>query len=465
MAKELIISSNRHETKVAMFEDEQLVEIYFQRSDEYSLAGSIHKGRVTRVLPGMQSAFVNIGLERDAFLYVSDFFEESEEEFDKTPVTNRDRHKSRVPKMVDEDTGEPTNESNERFATAQTVAELAVVEDGQDAPDIDLDEEEAEEEVAEPAVRAERPVISAMPEVRPAPRSDEGGDFDDRRGRRRRRRRGRGGTGLPESKFAEGGPAAPPRFENRVEHKPPQARSGAGRPPRGPVDEDARWNRKPVTPVRNDFEEEDPPQAVLIAKVSDPNRLPPPRRGEDTSPIVLPGESLAKYRRGSGPAGKQSQEYGDAGEPAGSRYSQPRRNRHGRAGFLAPGGDEATGESAGQPAEGSSASLFPPDDSNPRFALKGSSGENTAESTEKKKPAAKRAAKAAKPAAKKAARKKATKKAASAADPEALEADAVLDLEAAPLLAETQAALFVDESDADAEASVHLGAEDDFNQP
>ena len=78
MAKELIISSNRHETKVALFEDEQLVEMYFQRADEYSLAGSIHKGRVTRVLPGMQSAFVNIGLDRDAFLYVSDFFEESE---------------------------------------------------------------------------------------------------------------------------------------------------------------------------------------------------------------------------------------------------------------------------------------------------------------------------------------------------------------------------------------------------
>jgi len=45
----------------------------------YSLAGSIHKGRVTRVLPGMQSAFVDIGLDRDAFLYVSDFFEDNEE--------------------------------------------------------------------------------------------------------------------------------------------------------------------------------------------------------------------------------------------------------------------------------------------------------------------------------------------------------------------------------------------------
>ncbi len=79
MGKDLIISANRHETKVAIMEDEQLVEIFFQRADEYSLVGSIHKGRVTRVLPGMQSAFVDIGLDRDAFLYVSDFFEESDE--------------------------------------------------------------------------------------------------------------------------------------------------------------------------------------------------------------------------------------------------------------------------------------------------------------------------------------------------------------------------------------------------
>src|SRR5512146_1576677 len=79
MSKELVISSNRHETKVAVIEDDQVVEVYFQRENEYSLAGSIHKGRVTRVLPGMQSAFVDIGLERDAFLYVSDFFEDNEE--------------------------------------------------------------------------------------------------------------------------------------------------------------------------------------------------------------------------------------------------------------------------------------------------------------------------------------------------------------------------------------------------
>src|SRR6059036_3361209 len=85
MSKELVISSNRHETRVAMLEDDQLVEIYFQRSNEYSLAGSIHKGRVTRVLPGMQSAFVDLGLDRDTFLYVSDFFEEHGDDIDRIP--------------------------------------------------------------------------------------------------------------------------------------------------------------------------------------------------------------------------------------------------------------------------------------------------------------------------------------------------------------------------------------------
>ena len=80
MSKELFVSSTPHETKVAIVEDDQLAEIYYERENEYTLAGSIYKGRVTRVLPGMQSAFVNIGLERDAFLYVSDFLLEEEDD-------------------------------------------------------------------------------------------------------------------------------------------------------------------------------------------------------------------------------------------------------------------------------------------------------------------------------------------------------------------------------------------------
>ncbi len=80
MAKEICISSTPHETRLAILEDDQLAEIYYERENEYTLAGSIYKGRVTRVLPGMQSAFVDVGLERDAFLYVTDFLEEQDED-------------------------------------------------------------------------------------------------------------------------------------------------------------------------------------------------------------------------------------------------------------------------------------------------------------------------------------------------------------------------------------------------
>ena len=82
MSKEMYISSSPHETKVAVLEDDQLVEVYFERDTDVGLVGGIYKGRVSRVLPGMQSAFVDIGLERDAFLYVSDFYED-QEEYDK----------------------------------------------------------------------------------------------------------------------------------------------------------------------------------------------------------------------------------------------------------------------------------------------------------------------------------------------------------------------------------------------
>ena len=77
MSKELVVSSNRHETKLAILEDDRLVEIYVERRSNQAIAGSIYKGRVSRVLPGMQSAFVKLGLARDAFLYVSDVLEQT----------------------------------------------------------------------------------------------------------------------------------------------------------------------------------------------------------------------------------------------------------------------------------------------------------------------------------------------------------------------------------------------------
>lgn len=86
MAKQLIVSVNGREKKIAIIEDDKVTEFYIERGEQHQgIVGNIYKGRVMRVLPGMQSAFVDIGLERDAFLYVSDFFDE-EEEFERIVI-------------------------------------------------------------------------------------------------------------------------------------------------------------------------------------------------------------------------------------------------------------------------------------------------------------------------------------------------------------------------------------------
>src|SRR4249920_3353693 len=79
MNKEMVISSNPHETRVAILEDDQVVEIFIEREHSRGVVGNIYKGRISKVLPGMQSAFVDLGLERDAFLYVTDVISPTEE--------------------------------------------------------------------------------------------------------------------------------------------------------------------------------------------------------------------------------------------------------------------------------------------------------------------------------------------------------------------------------------------------
>src|SRR5690348_4073853 len=139
MSKELVIASNRHETKLAILEDDQLVEVFFQRANAYSLAGSIHKGRVTRVLPGMQSAFVDLGLERDTFLYVSDFFEENddidtvtEDKANRRPRGDRTERMDRGARRGQERvmTGEGEGESRElRSTSPESTSEFRIAED------------------------------------------------------------------------------------------------------------------------------------------------------------------------------------------------------------------------------------------------------------------------------------------------------------------------------------------------
>jgi Rne/Rng family ribonuclease len=79
MNKEMIISSSDLETRVAILEDDQVVEVFIERERQRGVVGNIYKGRVSKVLPGMQSSFVDVGLERDAFLYVSEVVNTVEE--------------------------------------------------------------------------------------------------------------------------------------------------------------------------------------------------------------------------------------------------------------------------------------------------------------------------------------------------------------------------------------------------
>src|SRR5881398_921944 len=79
MTKEMIISSNGHETMVAILEDDPVAEIFVERERQRGVVGNVYKGRVSKVLPGMQSSFIDLGLERDGFLYVADVVDTLEE--------------------------------------------------------------------------------------------------------------------------------------------------------------------------------------------------------------------------------------------------------------------------------------------------------------------------------------------------------------------------------------------------
>jgi ribonuclease G len=150
MAKEMIVSVNGREKKIAILEDGKVTEFYIERGEENSgVVGNLYKGRVMRVLPGMQSAFVDIGLERDAFLYVSDFFDE-EEEFERIVMEKTKK-------------GEATDAAK---AAAERVQKARLERERQ---------MEAAQERAEPIAAAaiEEPEIEELPELPELPLSDE----------------------------------------------------------------------------------------------------------------------------------------------------------------------------------------------------------------------------------------------------------------------------------------------------
>src|SRR5215218_427973 len=175
MSKEMIISVNGREKKIAILDNGKVTEFYIERGDEENsgIAGNIYKGRVQRVLPGMQSAFVSIGLERDAFLYVSDFFDEEEEieriVMEKSKKTSPEEAK----READDQIARARIEREKQMEAVQDIAEPMT--DGE--ADIDTD-------------REQQAVSSA-----PARLDDRGNDRDADGGDKRGRGRGRRGRG------------------------------------------------------------------------------------------------------------------------------------------------------------------------------------------------------------------------------------------------------------------------------
>ena len=279
MTKEIYISSTPHETRLAVVEDDQLAEIYYERENEYTLAGSIYKGKVTRVLPGMQSAFVDIGLERDAFLYVTDFAEEQEDGEEYVSLAPGSRSQGRT----------SNGHSNSEPQTT-----------GEDS---------ASRSFSERKPAGNQPGREASSASASSSGEEEGSGGRRWRGRRGRRR-GRGGASGREG---SGG-------QERSSTNPQDVSSGS-HPNEKP--EDIQYESE-ATPSEVEFQRE--PQDFAAHSVSPApsheRSQPAPFRSEQV-PVVLPGESLSKYRRGDSPVPSVTPQHKETPAPAQQPTFQP----------------------------------------------------------------------------------------------------------------------------------------------
>jgi Rne/Rng family ribonuclease len=278
MAKEICISSTPHETRLAILEDDQLAEIYYERENEYTLAGSIYNGRVTRVLPGMQSAFVDVGLERDAFLYVTDFLEledpEEADEIEKAASTGGAQAPREVRSGGERAGGGEKPEGGEgRGGQRQS-----------GRPDRSSQDRQPRERQGQPQNQERRLVVEAATDIEetvaPAagPSSPQGeGAEDDGAGAkrwrgRRRRRGGRGAAGGAENQA--GGEDS---SEELVERAPA---------PSSDIQASAAPAERPAAQSW---------ASSASASVPAASTSPAPRGSQVPVPFVLPGESLRKY--------------------------------------------------------------------------------------------------------------------------------------------------------------------------
>src|SRR5947209_4478498 len=198
MPKEMIVSVNGREKKIAIIENGRVTEFYIERGESsQGIVGNIYKGRVMRVLPGMQSAFVDIGLERDTFLYVSDFFDE-EEEFERIVMDKSKKgDQSAAEKAAHEQIEKSRVEREYRIEAAHERVEPLLDSE----PMAGEEEEEQEEE-------EQQPEAVAAAQEQPAPEMEADGKRRGRRGRRR----GKSGAAGPEDVRAET-PAQPQELE------------------------------------------------------------------------------------------------------------------------------------------------------------------------------------------------------------------------------------------------------------
>jgi ribonuclease E len=272
MAKEICISSTPHETRLAILEDDQLAEIYYERENEYTLAGSIYNGKVTRVLPGMQSAFVDIGLERDAFLYVTDFMElEDQEDTDElekatagSPIQPPREVRQGEVRQGEVRQGEG-RQGGGRNGQRQGRPERPAREPAQK---IEIEPAFADVELSAPESHSSSESTSSSDEA--------SGEPGAKRWRGRRRRRGgRSGSGAPETQMEQEETSAgeAPLAPSRAPQESHEIHASAGSAPR---------------PDRT------------------PDRAP--------APFVLPGEALSKY--GAAPAETEKKPATEFARPA-----------------------------------------------------------------------------------------------------------------------------------------------------
>ncbi len=337
----LVINAAGSETRVALVENGAITEYYLDRKRDRGIVGNIYKGRVVRVLPGMQAAFVDMGLEKAAFLYVSDVFYDpdfSEQEFDLTEGEHGDHEEPPAPEQLEAAEAEAVAE---RAAQAQQRADVpaapaAAAADGVAVPaevvtdrslgaepvpanvaatdqgaaaeavaatadDEDDDEEEGEEEEpstapadgAAPAIAA--PVAEGTPAApdaqgalsapRPAQSAREipvvGPGGQQRRRRRRRRGKGRPGENRQEGK-------AP---ESRSDSRPPQGDAGGNAAVRAEAPQrkgpDGRGQSGGSQAQIQDLLKEG--QEIIVQVVKDPIGT---KGARITSHISLPGRHL-----------------------------------------------------------------------------------------------------------------------------------------------------------------------------